>query len=154
MDSIWRRLKKTFRPVRVSLARRPPSSDVEEMSPRSKTQIEMTSSRQTFRCAGVALAAAALAALPAAATPTATVPPAPTGAALAILGKPPARTSIASQRIYFVIPDRYANGDPSNDRGGTTRGRAVTGHDPSGPGWFHGGDYRGLTGNCATPKRG
>ena len=28
------------------------------------------------------------------------------------------RASLASQRIYFVMPDRYANGDPANDRGG------------------------------------
>ena len=28
--------------------------------------------------------------------------------------------SIASQRIYFVMPDRYANGDPANDRGGAS----------------------------------
>ena len=30
---------------------------------------------------------------------------------------------LASQRIYFVMTDRYANGDPSNDRGGSD-GRA------------------------------
>ena len=34
--------------------------------------------------------------------------------------------------IYFVMPDRYANGDPSNDRGGAHRRRArVTGYDPA-----------------------
>ena len=58
------------------------------------------------------------------------------------------RASIASQRIYFVMPDRYADGDPSNDRGGRTGGREVTGYDPTDPGWFHGGDLRGLTGEC------
>ena len=106
------------------------------------------------RFGGAALAAGAFAALPAAAAPTVTVPPAPTGAALTILGKAPARTSIASQRIYFVLPDRYANGDPSNDRGGLTGAREVTGFDPTDTNWFHGGDYRGLTGDCAKPTRG
>ncbi len=42
------------------------------------------------------------------------------------------------------MPDRYANGDPSNDRGGLT-GAAVasTGYDPADTGWYHGGDLKG-----------
>jgi glycosidase len=75
-------------------------------------------------------------------------PPPPRGAELAALAQPPVRTSIASQRIYFVMTDRYANGDPSNDRGGRTGQRTVTGFDPTDPGWFHGGDLEGLTGDC------
>src|SRR5262245_9435044 len=54
----------------------------------------------------------------------------PTGAALAALAKPPVYTSLASQRVYFVMTDRYANGDPSNDRGGLTGGAGNTGYDP------------------------
>lgn len=77
-------------------------------------------------------------------------PAPPSGAALAALAQPPVRTSIASQRIYFVMTDRYANGDPSNDRGGRTGTRGVTGYDPADTGWFHGGDFRGLTGGCTT----
>ena len=61
------------------------------------------------------------------------------------------RTSLASQRIYFVMPDRYANGDPANDRGGLSGARGVTGYDPADTGWFHGGDLRGLTGGCTDP---
>lgn len=78
----------------------------------------------------------------------------PTPAEIAALSAPPVRTSIASQRIYFVMPDRYANGDPSNDRGGRTGARSATGFDPTDEGWFHGGDYRGLTGGCTDPRRG
>ena len=100
-----------------------------------------------------ALGAALLTALPAAAAPAAPPSP-PSGTALAALASPPARTSLASQRIYFVLPDRYANGDPANDRGGQTGIRGVTGFDPADTGWFHGGDYRGLTDDCATPTRG
>jgi glycosidase len=76
----------------------------------------------------------------------------PAGEELAELSKPPVRTSIASERIYFVMTDRYANGDPSNDRGGLTGGRDVTGYDPTNTGWFHGGDFRGLA-SCERIKR-
>ena len=64
------------------------------------------------------------------------------------------RAPLASERIYFVMSDRYANGDPSNDRGGLTGGRGVTGFDPTDSGWYHGGDLRGLTGGCTDPRRG
>src|SRR6266852_312950 len=44
----------------------------------------------------------------------------PTGDQLAALAQPPSFSSLASQRIYFAMPDRYANGDPSNDNGGVS----------------------------------
>jgi len=47
--------------------------------------------------------------------------------------------------IYFVMPDRFENGDPSNDRGGMSGDRLTTGYDPTGKGFFHGGDLKGLT---------
>jgi neopullulanase len=46
--------------------------------------------------------------------------------------------------IYFLLPDRFENGDRSNDRGGLTGGRLVTGFDPTAKGFYHGGDLRGL----------
>ena len=81
-------------------------------------------------------------------------PAPPSGAELEVLAKPPVRTSIASQRVYFVMPDRYRNGDPGNDRGGLSGPRSVTGYDPTDPGWFHGGDFRGLTGECTDTRHG
>jgi glycosidase len=72
----------------------------------------------------------------------------PTGAALAALSQPPRYSSLASQRIYFVLPDRYANGYTSNDRGGLSGNSRATGFEPADPGFWHGGDYKGLTGNC------
>ena len=78
----------------------------------------------------------------------------PSGAALAALAKPPVYTSLASQRIYFVMPDRYANGDPSNDTGGLTGGRGITGFDPTNTAYYHGGDLKGLTGTCTDTKHG
>jgi glycosidase len=81
-------------------------------------------------------------------------PTPPTGAALQALAQPPTYSAFASQRIYFVMPDRYANGDPANDRGGLSGQRAVTGYDPADPGWYHGGDLKGLTGTCTDTRTG
>ena len=78
----------------------------------------------------------------------------PTGAELERLAQPPTYSAFASERIYFVMPDRYANGDPSNDRGGTTGSRSETGYDPVDTGWYHGGDLKGLTGSCTDTKTG
>ncbi|WP_084398894.1 alpha-amylase family glycosyl hydrolase [Henriciella aquimarina] len=47
--------------------------------------------------------------------------------------------------IYFVMPDRFENGDPSNDKGGLSGGRLKTGFDPTDNGFYHGGDLKGLT---------
>ena len=96
---------------------------------------------------GAALCAA-VAAGTAVGSPAPTPAP-PSGAALQALAAPPTRSALARQRVYFVMTDRYANGDPSNDRGGLTGSRSVTGFDPTGAGWFHGGDFAGLRGTCA-----
>jgi len=47
--------------------------------------------------------------------------------------------------IYFVMPDRFENGDPSNDRGGLGGDRLTNGFDRTSTGFFHGGDLKGLT---------
>ncbi|CCH28734.1 alpha-amylase family glycosyl hydrolase [Actinosynnema sp. NPDC047251] len=54
---------------------------------------------------------------------------------------------VTGERFYFVLPDRFANGDPGNDRGrsGDTD-RLLTGFDPSDKGFYHGGDLKGLHG--------
>ena len=46
--------------------------------------------------------------------------------------------------VYFLLPDRFENGDPSNDRGGLSGGRLTTGFDPTATGFYHGGDLKGL----------
>jgi glycosidase len=46
--------------------------------------------------------------------------------------------------IYFVLPDRFANGDTGNDKGGLTGDRLVTGFDPASKAFYHGGDLKGL----------
>jgi len=47
--------------------------------------------------------------------------------------------------VYFVLADRFENGDPANDRGGLSGGRLQTGFDPAAKGFYHGGDLKGLT---------
>jgi glycosidase len=47
--------------------------------------------------------------------------------------------------IYFVLPDRFANGDPKNDTGGIKGDRLKHGFDPTAKGFFQGGDLKGLT---------
>jgi glycosidase len=46
--------------------------------------------------------------------------------------------------LYFLLPDRFENGDTANDRGGLKGDRLVTGFDPTAKGFYHGGDLRGL----------
>ena len=88
----------------------------------------------------------ALAALPACAT--AQERPATTAAAMQAdrVAAGAFRERLPSEEIvYFVLPDRFANGDPSNDRGGLDGGPLDHGFDPTHKGFFHGGDLRGLT---------
>jgi glycosidase len=47
--------------------------------------------------------------------------------------------------VYFVLPDRFDNGNPANDRGGLQGDRLTTGFDPTHKGFYHGGDLEGLT---------
>lgn len=52
---------------------------------------------------------------------------------------------VQDEVIYFVLPDRFANGDVTNDRGGLKGDRLKTGFDPAAKGFYHGGDLTGLT---------
>lgn len=51
--------------------------------------------------------------------------------------------------IYFVLPDRFENGNPANDRGGPSAkvggDRLKHGFDPTSKAFFHGGDLQGIT---------
>ena len=111
----------------------------------------MTRSASALAAVALLVLAAALATSGAAGTRAAGPP---TGAALAALAQPGQDSSLATDRIYFVMTDRYANGDPSNDTGGLTGGRGTTGFDPTSPAWWHGGDFKGLTGGCTDPVHG
>ncbi|MFE0513127.1 pullulanase-type alpha-1,6-glucosidase [Streptomyces sp. NPDC058964] len=73
----------------------------------------------------------------------AAAPPAPPSDAK--LAAEPARHDDTREQFYFVMPDRFANGDKSNDRGGLTGSRLSTGYDPTDKGFYQGGDLKGLT---------
>ena len=64
---------------------------------------------------------------------------------LTALARPTVRGGAANSQIYFVMTDRFANGDTSNDEAGLSGFSAVTGYDPTDIGYFHGGDLKGLT---------
>ena len=46
--------------------------------------------------------------------------------------------------IYFLLPDRFDNGDTANDTGGIAGGKLDHGFDPTDEGFYHGGDLAGL----------
>ncbi|PZF83416.1 pullulanase-type alpha-1,6-glucosidase [Jiangella anatolica] len=60
------------------------------------------------------------------------------------------RAGLTDERFYFVMADRFDNGDPANDTGGyevppgTAEPRLVHGHDPTDKGFYHGGDLAGI----------
>ena len=76
---------------------------------------------------------------------------APVGADLEALAQPPTYGAFASQRIYFVLPDRYANGDPRTTEA-ASRGRARSRATTRPTRVDHGGDLKGLTGSCADTR--
>lgn len=94
---------------------------------------------------GSALAAAAAAL---ALTAGALAAPASADAALEALAAPSVRSPIAADRFYFVMTDRYRDGNPVNNTGGTAGPISVTGFEPTSDGYYHGGDFAGLTGRC------
>jgi glycosidase len=57
------------------------------------------------------------------------------------------RQPVTDQNFYFVMADRFENGDTANDNGGLPPGKGAgqSGFDPTGKGWYHGGDLKGLT---------
>ncbi len=72
------------------------------------------------------------------------------GSTLAQTAPAPAALEALRQRlpqdevIYFLLPDRFANGDPANDHGGYAPQRLVSGFDPTDTDFYHGGDLAGV----------
>ncbi|MFD5506454.1 alpha-amylase family glycosyl hydrolase [Streptomyces sp. NPDC127051] len=78
---------------------------------------------------------------------------APAAAALPACSSPPSDRELASgamrhdlsrEQLYFVLPDRFANGDRANDTGGLPGERADNGLDPTSKYYYHGGDLPGV----------
>ncbi|SDS77906.1 alpha-1,6-glucosidases, pullulanase-type [Paraoerskovia marina] len=60
---------------------------------------------------------------------------------------PPVRQPGSDERFYFVMTDRFANGDPTNDTAGLGDDRLVSGFDPTDKGFYQGGDIAGIRQN-------
>ncbi|HTE60844.1 MAG TPA: alpha-amylase family glycosyl hydrolase, partial [Solirubrobacteraceae bacterium] len=74
-------------------------------------------------------------------------------AALAVAAAPAAgqadaqhslRSPVTDESFYFVMADRFENGDVANDDGGLPPGKLTSGFDPTARGFYHGGDLKGL----------
>ena len=61
------------------------------------------------------------------------------------LSKPVLRTGQSDESIYFIMTDRFENGDPANDFAELPRGDKASGYAPSDIGGWHGGDFKGIT---------
>ncbi len=97
--------------------------------------------RTTFRAAALGLLTAAVAAsaavVPAHAAPGPKTPEPSSG--LHSL-----RAPVTDENFYFVMADRFSNGDASNDDGGLGSDPMVSGYDPTRKGFYNGGDLAGL----------
>ena len=51
----------------------------------------------------------------------------------------------SDESVYFIMTDRFENGDSSNDYGGSNQSLSVSGFAPEDIGYWHGGDFKGLT---------
>jgi glycosidase len=71
-------------------------------------------------------------------------PAAPLGRADRALADDSLRNALTQERLYFLMADRFENGDRSNDDAGLGQDRLVSGYDPTDTGFFHGGDLQGV----------
>lgn len=56
----------------------------------------------------------------------------------------PVRQAGSTENFYFVMTDRFENGDATNDTGGLAGDRLDHGYDPTDKGFYNGGDIAGL----------
>lgn len=64
-----------------------------------------------------------------------------------ILPELPYQAPGGGEQFYFVMTDRFANGNPDNDDAGLGDDPLVSGFDPTNEGFFLGGDIAGITEN-------
>ena len=63
------------------------------------------------------------------------------------------RQGVSNESTYFIMVDRFENGDPSNDNAGFIAGDPTGGFDPTQPGYWHGGDLKGVTKHLTYVKK-
>ncbi|GIF08130.1 pullulanase-type alpha-1,6-glucosidase [Actinoplanes siamensis] len=82
--------------------------------------------------------------LPLLAVPAAEAAAAPAEPSAAVVANWGSDRPAGGEQYYFVLPDRFADGDRSNNRGGLRGDRLSTGYDPTDKGFYHGGDLKGV----------
>ncbi|MBC7442739.1 MAG: pullulanase-type alpha-1,6-glucosidase [Ramlibacter sp.] len=68
----------------------------------------------------------------------------PYSAADAPLAAAPVREPGSNEQFYFVMTDRFKDGDPANNTAGLGTDPMATGFDPTNKGFYNGGDLAGL----------
>jgi len=71
-------------------------------------------------------------------------PPAPPPADAALIRAPASDPANQDEIIYFLMTDRFANGDNANNTGGIAGGPLANGYKPDDKAYHHGGDLKGL----------
>jgi glycosidase len=61
-----------------------------------------------------------------------------------LAGQHSLRAPVTDENFYFVMADRFENGDTANDQGGLGSDPLVSGFDPTKRGFYNGGDLKGL----------
>ncbi len=64
----------------------------------------------------------------------------------AAIAVPPVRQPGSDEQFYFVMTDRFDDGDPSNNTAGLGDDRLESGFDPTSKAFYNGGDLAGLRG--------
>ena len=62
----------------------------------------------------------------------------------AALARTSLREDLTREQFYFVMADRFDNGNPANDTGGFGGEKLQHGFDPTDKAFFHGGDIQGI----------
>jgi pullulanase-type alpha-1,6-glucosidase len=77
-------------------------------------------------------------------TPSVQVLAPPPAEDAALIRAPAGNPANQDEIFYFVMPDRFANGDPANNSGGIAGDALASGFKPDDKGFYHGGDLAGL----------
>ena len=77
-------------------------------------------------------------------TPTVLVNNPPPAADAALIKAPVSDPGNQDEVFYFVMPDRFANGDAANNTGGIAGDALANGFKPDDKGYYQGGDLKGL----------
>ncbi|WP_285558680.1 pullulanase-type alpha-1,6-glucosidase [Actinoplanes regularis] len=82
--------------------------------------------------------------LPLIAVPAAEASAAPAEPSASVIANWGSDQPATDEQYYFVLPDRFADGNPANNKGNLSGDRLSTGYDVTDKGFYHGGDLAGV----------